>query len=444
MDGIADRATASAWSPGEAPLAELAAEITAVAVSVNVVSYRWLVLIAEFDRRRGWAAAGARSCAHWLNWRCGLDLGAAREKVRVAHALARLPLIAGAMANGELSYSKVRALTRIATADNEAELLVAARDATAHHVESLVRQYRRTQEVAELTREARQFAKRQLRYSFDDDGALVVRARLTAEAGALLLRALALALEEVPRPALVAAGMCAEGEAPGVPAEASLDHGRTTSSVSAGTLAADDDWAARRADALAVMAESYLGHGVAALNGGERHEIVLHVAAATLGGSDGAVGRCELEDGPAIAAETARRLACDASLVTILEDGRGEPLDVGRKTRTIPPALRRALAARDGGCVFPGCTHRRYVDGHHVQHWADGGVTSLGNLVTLCRFHHRAVHEGGIAVERLGDGAWRFTRPDGTALETVAHGHTRPLGMSTVQSRVSSSTARPR
>lgn len=222
--------------------------------------------------------------------------------------------------------------------------------------------------------------------------------------GAVLLRALAAAMEEVAPP-----------------------------DVAAETSHAESDWAARRADALAVICESFLKHGAEALNGGERHEIVLHVAAETLTSRAG--DRCELEGGPAIAVETARRLACDASLVAILEDGQGEPLDVGRKTRTIPLALRRALASRDGGCVFPGCTHKRYVDGHHLQHWADGGETRLANLVTLCRFHHRAVHEGGMRVERLDDGAWRFTRPDGEVLESVAHGHTRPLAAVGLESR---------
>jgi len=151
-------------------IAELAAEITAIAGRVNAVNRRWLELIAEFDRREGWAAARARSCAHWLNWKCGLDLGAAREKVRVAHALERLPLIAAAMASGELSYSKARALTRVATDGNEGELLEAARHATAHHVEAMVRQFRRSQELAEVSREARQYARRQLVYTFDEDG----------------------------------------------------------------------------------------------------------------------------------------------------------------------------------------------------------------------------------------------------------------------------------
>jgi hypothetical protein len=138
-------------------------------------------------------------------------------------------------------------------------------------------------------------------------------------------------------------------------------------------------------------------------------------------------GRCEIDDGPSIAAETARRIACDASVVTIVEDERGEPLDVGRKTRAIPPAVRRALASRDKGCRFPGCTHTRYVDGHHVRHWAEGGETKLSNLVTLCRFHHRAVHEGRLVVERLDDGAWRFSKPDGESLVAVLPQHTRPL-----------------
>lgn len=429
MDGMP--AETVEWVPDEmqpeTPLEQLAAEIADIASRVNAVSHRWLVLIAEFDRRQGWAQAGARSCAHWLHWRCGLDMGAAREKVRVARALERLPLVGAAMASGELSYSKVRALTRVACPANEAELLAAARQATAHHLETLVRQYRRTQEVAQLTREARQFAKRQLLHSFDEDGALLLRARLTAEAGALVLRALAAAMEEVPWES-PQADVSAETSTPVHRHRVSAETPAAAegSDVPAETSLGEANWSARRADALALVAEAYLKHGPAALNGGERHEIVLHVSAETLSRDAGGT-HCELEDGPAVAAETARRLACDASLVTIIEDHQGEPLDVGRKTRTIPPAIRRALAARDGGCVYPGCTHKRYVDGHHLQHWADGGTTKLANLVTLCRFHHRAVHEGGVRVERLADGAWRFTRPDGEVLESLAHGHTRPL-----------------
>jgi hypothetical protein len=161
------------------------------------------------------------------------------------------------------------------------------------------------------------------------------------------------------------------------------------------------------------------------MNGGDRLQIVVHVDHETL--RDGLAGRSEFDDGPGVSAETSRRLSCDCSYVKITEDEHGEPLNVGRKTRSIPPALRRALKSRDKGCVFPGCTHEKYVDGHHVQHWAQGGETKLGNLVSLCRFHHRLVHEGGVRIERLDDGAWRFIRPDGEALLSTSPGQMRPM-----------------
>ena len=158
----------------------------------------------------------------------------------------------------------------------------------------------------------------------------------------------------------------------------------------------------------------------------------MHVDAETF--RHGNPGRCELEHGPSIAAETARRLACDCGVVRIVENEKGEPLDVGRRTRTIPPAIRRALIARDNGCRFPGCTFKRYVDGHHVKHWAHGGETKLSNLVTLCRFHHRLVHEGGVEIQTLDDGAFRFVRPDGRSLESPAPVPTDWTGLMTTHS----------
>jgi hypothetical protein len=119
-----------------------------------------------------------------------------------------------------------------------------------------------------------------------------------------------------------------------------------------------------------------------------------------------------------MSAETARRLACDASVVALIEDEDGEPLSVGRKTRTITSQLRRFLKARDKGCRFPGCTNTRHVDAHHIQHWANGGETKPSNLVSLCSFHHHKVHEGGMEVQMLDDGAVRFARPDGTTLDS--------------------------
>ena len=153
---------------------------------------------------------------------------------------------------------------------------------------------------------------------------------------------------------------------------------------------------------------------------------MVHVAEETL--RDRAAGCCEFEHGPSMPAETARRLACDASVVALVENEDGEPLNVGRKTRTISAPLRRALNARDKGCRFPGCANSRYIDAHHVEHWANGGETKPSNLVSLCRFHHRAVHEGGIRIEILDDGALRFVKPNGVAVDSVAPGFTQPLG----------------
>ena len=374
-------------------LEELEAQITELAGQLNAANYRWLTLIAEYDRRNGWADGKLPSCAHWLNFKCGLNLGAAREKVRVAHALAGLPKIAASMARGELSYSKVRALTRVAGEATEDALLMIALHGTAHHVERLVRGYRRAQEAQELSREAQQHANRSLSYCFADDGSLLLKGRLPALAGAMLIRALDAAIETIPEKE-ISADVVEERAIP---------------------------YQTRRADALAVLAEKYLAETDVSSTTADRYQVVVHVDAETL--REQSAGRCEIENGPSLPAETARRLACDASLLRVIENEHGEPLDVGRKTRSIPPAIRRALNARDGGCRFPGCTHQRYVDAHHVEHWADGGDTKLSNLVTLCRLHHRLVHEGEIRIEAQAGGGWRFLHPDGSHFEVIRHSH---------------------
>ncbi|MBW3643820.1 MAG: HNH endonuclease [Actinobacteria bacterium] len=258
---------------------------------------------------------------------------------------------------------------------------------TASHLERIVRAYRRVQRPEEVEQANRIHDERFLQWYHDEDGSMVLRARLTPEQGVLVIAALREAAE-------------------------------TEHDVSAETSERRSR-AQRNADALAAMAESFLASGPTSGAGSDRHLVTVHVDAEVLTG-DGD-GRCELEEGPALAAETARRLGCDAAVVGIVEDEHGTPLDVGRKTRTISPSLRRALRSRDQGCRFPGCTNTRYVDGHHVQHWAQGGVTSLANLVTLCRAHHRSVHEGGYAIRRTNDGAapWAFLRPDGTEVPAV-------------------------
>jgi hypothetical protein len=377
----------------DAPISEISTpelidRITELAGHLNAANARWLALIAEFDRRRGWAEWGVKSCAHWLNWKCGIALGAAREKLRTAHALVDLPSIAAAMAEGRLSFSKVRAMTRVAEPSNEDYFLDVALNGTATHVEQLVRAYRRTKESQELSREAAQQRNQSLWWFHEPDGSLSIKGRLPAEVGVLFIQAL----------------QAAEDSNPGkdVPAGTFSDTCLTTGE--------------RRVAALSRIAESFLATGDQELSGGDRNQIVIHVDAQTL--KHDHAGRCELEHGPSIAGETARRLACDASLVSIVENETGEPLNVGRKTRTIPPAIRRALNSRDRGCRFPGCSFTRYVDGHHVKHWAKGGETKLSNLVTLCRFHHRQVHEGRVVVSCLDDGAFRFTRPNGQTFDS--------------------------
>jgi hypothetical protein len=378
------------------PIQELAADICTLAGRINAANHRWLLLIAEFDRRKGWSDGLTQSCAHWLNWKCGVAMGAAREKVRVAHALENLPKISAAMESGGLSYSKVREITRVAKAETEDYLLMIAEHGTAQQVEKLVRAYRRYQEAEELSREQRQQQNRRVSFRWDDDGSLILDCRLPAEHGARFMKALDVAVEELPR------------------------------DVPAGTSKEVVRFSARRADALALMAESFLAHGAIEAAGAERQQIVVHVAQETL--RDRTAGCCEFEDGPSMAAETARRLACDASVVVLTENDDGDPLNVGRKTRTISAPLRRALKSRDKGCRFPGCANSRYMDAHHIDHWANGGETKPSNLVSLCRFHHRAVHEGGIRIVRLDDGALRFVKLSGRPVDYVAPGFTQPPG----------------
>jgi hypothetical protein len=354
-----------------------------------------LDLIREFDARSGWNS-GFRSCAAWLSWRVGLDLGAARERVRVARALGTLPLLAQALGRGELSYAKVRALTRVATPETEARLLRVGRAGTAAHVERIVRGWRRVDRRAEARETARRHASRSLHVYQDEDGMVTVRGRLEPEVGALLVQALAAARESLYQRAR---GRAAAAADPGGPS------------------AETPTMAQRQADALALLAETALHHGLDPGAPGERYQVVVHVDAPVLADPE-QPGQAVLEDGGRVSADTSRRLACDASRVVMRHDADGRLLDVGARTRTIPPAIRRALLHRDRTCRFPGCDGR-FTQGHHLRHWAHGGPTTLSNLALLCRRHHRAVHEEGYHVERLADGELRFRRPGGWLLPDV-------------------------
>jgi len=321
--------------------------------------------------------------AGFLAFRCGINGREAREHLRVAEALHELPATRAAFSRGELTFTKVRALTRVATASSEERLLELAGALTASQLERALRVYRRiTTDEARATHELEY-----VDYHFEEDGSLYLRARLAAEDGTVLVKALDAARERV----------FERRRQERAAAEREADAHDTSMHVDAPQRPV-------RVEALAEVAQASL----AATDepGLERARLVVHVDAGALG-SDGD-GRAELEDGPVIAPETARRFGCDAELVARVERD-GLLVSVGRKRRTVPPALRRLLEARDDEtCCFPGCERTRHLQAHHRRHWADGGETSLDNLVLLCFHHHRLVHEGGYTVESDGADGIRF------------------------------------
>ena len=619
------RGRATASGDRGAQLARLGDRIAELSARIQAATHELLVLIREFDEQEGWD--GCLTCAHWLSWRAGLSPGAAREHVRVARALGELPKLSDAMRRGRVSYSKVRAVTRVATPENEQALLDVALAGTAAHVERIARAWRRIDRNVEQAEERRRDASRGLRTWVDEDGMVVVRGRLTPEVGAVLRRALEAACDQARR------APASDGGAKEDAADASAGAEDEAAAASAGAPAGVEEptLAQRQADAIGTLAEAALAGGLDRGTAGDRYQVVLHVDAEALGerrdvpartsggaasgpapGADG--GRVPAEcaaSGPApgadggrvpagtsgatasgsapgadggrvpagrsggaasgsapgadggrvpagmsggvapgaelrggndrvpagtsggvasgpvprgdrvpagtpaahgpgdgspmrtetpsragrarhsrrrrmsgpcpgvwpatpasdtatsepttaasepsaararrssparcarrpptsastpsaapaagrqtvldeaggihVSAETARRMACDAATVTMRHGSGGEILDVGRRTRTISPALRRALAARDRQCRFPGCGNVR-CDGHHVKHWADGGRTALDNMVLLCRRHHRAVHEEGFRVTLDADGGVQFVGPDGHPL----------------------------
>jgi hypothetical protein len=387
--------------PNIVELERLGDQIAELSAHVDAATARLLELIREFDARGGWGN-GFCSCAAWLTWRVGLDPGAARERVRVARALGTLPRLAQALAHGELSYSKVRALTRVATPDTEERLLAVGRAGTAEHVERIVRGWRHVDRIAEARETTKRHRRRALHVFQDEDGMVVLHGRLEPEAGAVLMKALE-------------AGRDALAQRQRVSAETRQDV-----SQSGGAVILSEDppsWGQQQADALALIAETALHRGIDPGSPGERYQVVIHIDAPVLANPD-APGQSVLEDGAHVSAETSQRLACDASRVVMRHDADGRATEVGARTRTIPPALRRALQHRDKGCRFPGCG-LPFGQGHHIRHWAHGGPTKLSNLALLCRRHHRAVHEEGFQVERQPNGQLCFRRPDGRLLPDV-------------------------
>ena len=403
--------------PDPVPLERLEAQICELAGHLTAATCRFLVLLADFDARRGWASWEMNSCAAWLSWKCQMSSGAAREHVRVARALRDLPVLRGEFAAARLSYAKVRALTRIATPENEQGLAEIAGPMTGNQLERFARAHRQVSHADDAAARVR----RRLAWRIEDDGSLAGTFRLPPLQGAVLLKALRAAAGDLEHRH--------DGQDRDVSAETPAD-GQSAMQTSSSL-----------ADALLIIAEAFLASKIAAADNPDVYQVIVHVGTSALAvgeplgvsaetlpatpaipGDPADPARCHVEDGPSVSVSTAQMLACTAILSWMRHDHDGTLLDVGRRRRKPSAALRRAARERDKcRCRFPGCESRR-VDLHHIRHWINGGRTSLINLISLCPYHHMLVHERGYLIAATPGGSFTFNRPDGTALP-----HSPPL-----------------
>ena len=423
---------------------DLEEEIISLAKHMNQDEYRFLVMVREFDIRQGWRAYQFNNCAEWLNMKCGISPGTAREKVRVALALLDLPQCSEGFAKGELSYSKVRAMTRAANVFNEATLVDYALKATAHQVEEHCRRLRNADRRQSTPDARRAWQARSLKRTCHPDGMMSIYVELPREQGELVMKALEMAMAadagdtaDEAYQMYAAADAAGQGDTVNDKAGVAVNQtGNTTDLANkagladvAGKAAANtkdkagkretaaqtqaenqqsNAFFARQADALVAVARGYLSG-----NGGEKraksdnYQVVVHVDAAALQDKG---GKSDLP------VESVRRIACDADLVEVTKDAKGNLLNLGRKHRVVSPQLKRALLARDKCCTYPSCSHEQFLEAHHVMHWADGGETSLENAMLICNRHHRLLHEGGFTIHKNFAGEWYFRTSEGKVL----------------------------
>jgi hypothetical protein len=423
-------------------LDDLVDDLRTWAAHITAAEAHWLDLVAEFCRRDGHLAWGLTSPAHWLAWQCSLSPGTAREHVRVALAIQDLPVIRAHFAAGRISYSKVRAITRIADPDNERTLVRHALNGTAAQVERTVTAWIGAINRDDPDREAVRYQRRGVTRRYNEYGNAVVTIETAPENSDRILDGMDEWLDEV-----------------GVddPDPFDDDGSDTAAPPERATLAQ------RRADAFMALIDDRTG----TRHGADRIRATLDIDLRAL--THNADGTCQVRNGPALSAETARRLTCDAELelfhttnptptatdaaasapgcacgtqghdlgaaagpvplmaadhitdavAAALARSIPEPVPVpeeARVTRTINRATRRAVARRDKGCCqFPGCTNSRFTEIHHIIHWACGGDHNLTNLTTLCGTHHRLVHEGGYRIAGNGNQPV-FLRPDDTPM----------------------------
>lgn len=322
-----------------------------------------LAAIAELDERPIAADGGYTSTSAWLAAHTDVSWTEARGDVGIARALDDMPETSSALREGDIDLPRVRRLAsacaehRALFRRDEAILVEGARTMSGRDLRRLVDYWRQAADPGRFTTaQERLFCHRRLHCSETIDGMIRIDGDLDPEGGEVVLTALRILTE---------------------PAARDDDH-RTPSQ--------------RRADALVDLCREHLDHGDLPVHGGHRPHVSVTIDLAVL---EGRAGVAEIEHGALITGEAARRLACDASVSRVITDGPSSILDIGRRTRAVPAALRSALDLRDGGCTWEGCDRpARWCDAHHIQHWASGGATRLDNLTLLCRRHHRMAHEG--------------------------------------------------
>jgi hypothetical protein len=348
----------------------LVRSIDAEHARIAAAQRRMLRLIAQADRRKRWVEDGARDTAHWLSMRYGISYWKAQRWISAAHALESLPNVSDALASGELHLDKTVELTRFATPETESRLLIWAGGVSCGAI-------RRKADVAtRRTREDLVDVERSRSltwWTFDEGRRFGLQGELPSAQGVVVARALDRLARDVP--------VMPDEEGP------------------TGTEA-------RRADALVALCST----GSRPHDEPDRATVVVH---ARIDGIDGELEECEIEDGSAIDADAVRRLACNARRQTIVEDESGLPVRLGRVTRDPPAWMVRHLKYRDGECRFPGCGSKRFTQAHHIVWWEQGGRTDLENLVLVCSFHHRLVHEYGWRVRRDADGTVSWFRREG-------------------------------
>jgi hypothetical protein len=358
-------------SRNERPESRLVTAIDAAHARTCRAHRELLALIADVDRFEAWRDSGARDTAHWLGMRYGISHWKALRWIVAARALETLPRLSEALSSGELGVDKVVELCRLATPETEAGLIRWATTVSCGAIRHRADVAARTavEEVVEADET------RFLSWSYVDDGRrFALEAELPASEGAIVARALTRAAEQIP------------------------------------IMPGEDgpfDVSARRADALVAVCSARIDRDPDP----DRATVIVH---ARLEGLENDAGGCEIEDGPAIHPETVRRLLCNARVQTLLEDDDGNVIGLGRMSREPPAWMVRQVRYRDRECRFPGCGMRRFTEAHHVRWWRHGGRTDLTNLVLVCSFHHRLVHEHGWSMRRAADGTVQWFRPDGT------------------------------